>query len=70
MGDENAADLPSSTVVDSVVAHAHAVAGPRGEELASFVQAYYAHVAGSDLEQRRIEDLFGLAADHSAKASS
>jgi glutamate dehydrogenase len=54
----------ASPVVDRTVEHARVVARDRPEEIEAFVRSYYAHVDVDDLEARRIEDLFGMAADH------
>ncbi|MGB5759798.1 MAG: NAD-glutamate dehydrogenase, partial [Acidimicrobiales bacterium] len=53
------------TVVDRLVRYAHD-AIPDRPELESAFRFYYEHVDATDLEERPVEDLFGMAVDHFA----
>ena len=62
-------DVGAITAVDRVVDHARN-ALPDRPEIESTLRRYFAHVDEADLDARRVEDLFGLAMDHLALASS
>ena len=64
MADRNGAGSQHATTVDRVVAHARSVDPSRADEFDDFLRNYLLHVDPGDLDERRIEDLFGAAADH------
>jgi len=64
MADRNGAGSHQETTVDRVVSHARTVDPRRADEFDSFLRHYLLHVDPGDLAARRIEDLFGAAADH------
>ena len=64
MADGNDAGSQQLTTVDRVVSHARSVDPRRADEFDSFLRHYLLHVDPGDLVERRIEDLFGAAADH------
>lgn len=51
-------------MVDRVVRHAASVDPKRADEFDAYLRYYLQHVDPEDLAERRIEDLFGAAADH------
>ncbi len=64
MVDLNMGDRATAEVIDRVVAYGSDVAGPGSNVDEAFLRCYFAHVGGADLLDRRIEDLFGRAAEH------
>ncbi len=56
-------EIGDETVVDRVVRYAHD-AIPDRPDLESAIRLYYEHVDPVDLEERPVEDLFGMAVDH------
>lgn len=64
MADRNDASSQHATTVERVVQHAASVDPKRASEFDDFLGNYLQHVDPEDLTQRRIEDLFGAAADH------
>jgi glutamate dehydrogenase len=64
MADRNGPGSQHATTVDRVVRHAASVDSKRADEFDSFLRTYLQHVEPEDLSERRIEDLFGAAADH------
>jgi glutamate dehydrogenase len=57
------------SVIERLVHHA-LLSVPERPDLEATVRYYYAHVDTGDLEDRRVEDLFGLAVDHLQLAST
>ena len=53
----------STQVIDRIVDHGRQ-ATRRRDGIEAYLRGYFAHVDPEDLEARRIEDLFGMAADH------
>lgn len=64
MADRNGAGSQQLTTIDRVVRHAQSADPSRAEEFDNFLRHYLQHVDAGDLAARRIEDLFGAAADH------
>ncbi len=64
MADLNMGDRATAEVIDRVVAYGSVVAGSGSSVDEAFLRCYFAHVGGADLLDRRIEDLFGRAAEH------
>ncbi len=64
MADRNDAGSHQVTTIDRVVSHARTVDPKRADEFDDFLRHYLLHVDPNDLGARRIEDLFGAAADH------
>ena len=60
-------DGDGGTVTDALVEYSISTV-PDRTDLPSSLREYYAHVDESDLESRRVEDLFGMAANHFEEA--
>lgn len=64
MADRNGEGSQHATLVDRVVRHAASVDSKRADEFDDYLRNYLQHVDPDDLAERRMEDLFGAAADH------
>ncbi len=55
---------PNDGAIDQIVAKGLAAVRSDRDETEGFVRGYFAHVDVDDIERRRPEDLFGMAAEH------
>jgi len=64
MTDRNVGDREAAGIIERIVSHGADAVGAGSSVDEAFLRCYFAHVGGDDLLDRRVEDLFGRAAEH------